>query len=511
MKCEEASERITALVDGELSPAEREELERHLSGCPACREARAAEEAVAARLRAAARPPLPPGFAAEVMAKVGSGTAGTGGPAGRLLPLWPLLAAASAVAAAVVLMVVVGPGRDRGAAERTVAAAPHGETEKSQPPGGSGPSPGPAPVSAPARRPDAGGGASPGKAAKDDEAGAGGSGSGAGSAADKVEMNKPAGGAGGKGPAPPTAPAPAPTPDPPRAGGDTAGRARSGDKPPESPAAAGEDGRTAGEGKGDAEKGVEAKKAQEGEEAPADEARDRKVAPESKAVRPETRAVLLLGAKSLTEGVQAVERILLVNREVATRSGTWKDAPDADAAEARREKPEKGFEEGVPGARQAVPRPPGDRVLEVRVLSGDLGRIVLPLLRDLPPSDAAGALTISGQALPPDVSTALREELQRIQDAGKSPGAFADGKQKNPAKESPPLQGGAPRTAPAGGQDAGLDAGRQPQEPGPPPKPTAEQLKRLAEGPPASREGSVAGSTGAEVVILEIHIRAEGK
>jgi anti-sigma factor RsiW len=121
MNCAGAAERITALVDGELPPAEREELEAHLTSCAACREARAAEEAVAARLRSAPRPALPAGFSADVMAKVAGGAAS---PAGRVLPLWPLLAAASAVAAAVVAMVIVGPGVDRAAGPLPPAGLP---------------------------------------------------------------------------------------------------------------------------------------------------------------------------------------------------------------------------------------------------------------------------------------------------------------------------------------------------------------------------------------------------
>ena len=94
MNCQEAAERITALVDGELSPAEREETERHVAGCPACREALAAERAMAERLRAAPRPALPAGFSASVMAKVGGGPAAAAAPPpGRNHPKWPMFAA----------------------------------------------------------------------------------------------------------------------------------------------------------------------------------------------------------------------------------------------------------------------------------------------------------------------------------------------------------------------------------------------------------------------------------
>jgi hypothetical protein len=122
------AERITALVDGELPAAERPAVEAHLAGCAACREARAAEEAVAARLRAAPRPALPPGFAAGVMDRVRSGQASEERPAGRILPLWPWIAAGAAVAAAVLAMVAVGTGG--GAAGRQVAGASPAAAEK---------------------------------------------------------------------------------------------------------------------------------------------------------------------------------------------------------------------------------------------------------------------------------------------------------------------------------------------------------------------------------------------
>lgn len=46
MKCEEAQERITALVDKELSDLERSSIESHLKGCPSCQRAYEEERAL---------------------------------------------------------------------------------------------------------------------------------------------------------------------------------------------------------------------------------------------------------------------------------------------------------------------------------------------------------------------------------------------------------------------------------------------------------------------------------
>jgi anti-sigma factor (TIGR02949 family) len=55
MRCEEAQEWITALVDGELSSSERSAIAEHLDGCAGCRLAYDRERELKKRLRSAAR------------------------------------------------------------------------------------------------------------------------------------------------------------------------------------------------------------------------------------------------------------------------------------------------------------------------------------------------------------------------------------------------------------------------------------------------------------------------
>lgn len=73
MGCEQALEAISAALDGELSPAERAELEAHLSGCPDCRALAEDLRVLTAALdRTEAAPP--PGLAAGVMERVAAVT-----------------------------------------------------------------------------------------------------------------------------------------------------------------------------------------------------------------------------------------------------------------------------------------------------------------------------------------------------------------------------------------------------------------------------------------------------
>lgn len=44
MNCQEARERLPALIDGEIDPPELAEVEKHLAECPACREERQRQE-----------------------------------------------------------------------------------------------------------------------------------------------------------------------------------------------------------------------------------------------------------------------------------------------------------------------------------------------------------------------------------------------------------------------------------------------------------------------------------
>ncbi|MHC4820196.1 MAG: anti-sigma factor family protein [Planctomycetota bacterium] len=107
MDCTQAAERITALVDDELTAEERAGLESHLADCAVCREALEEERAVTERLRATSEVPLPEGFKASVMDAVRSAPAPGTATGGRLIPMSTWIAAAAAAAAAIVAMVWV--------------------------------------------------------------------------------------------------------------------------------------------------------------------------------------------------------------------------------------------------------------------------------------------------------------------------------------------------------------------------------------------------------------------
>lgn len=63
MSCRDARRRFGARLDGRLGPAERDALERHLAGCPACRRELARWEAASRALRAAGPTAAPAGLA----------------------------------------------------------------------------------------------------------------------------------------------------------------------------------------------------------------------------------------------------------------------------------------------------------------------------------------------------------------------------------------------------------------------------------------------------------------
>ena len=68
MRCDDVELAVLARAAGRLDPAGVERLEAHLDGCPACREAVAGQEDVAAVLSARPVAELPLGFATRVMA-----------------------------------------------------------------------------------------------------------------------------------------------------------------------------------------------------------------------------------------------------------------------------------------------------------------------------------------------------------------------------------------------------------------------------------------------------------
>ena len=500
MRCDEAAERITALVDGELPPAEREELERHLAACPACREARAAEEAVAARLRAAGRPPLPPGFTADVMRKVASAAPASGQPRGRVLPLWPLVAAFSAVAAAVVAMVVVGPGRT--GAPRTMEVAEKSAPQGAAPPALHAKSAGEAgkAMGGPDSRVDAvegerGAGAESGGLAKDEEK------------------------AGDKGVPPRDSREPSDAPPAADPGTVTRSRAPEGGGatpvPPERAAPRpSEEARKPAAKKEDAGRGPEEDR-REGADAGAlaDEDSLRR-GDHAKDAAHLLRAALFFEAKSLGEGQQAVEGALLglVKQGYATREAAWKSAADLDTTAGRLRK----VLERTTASNQAVPGFPEDRVLEVRVRRSELPRLHAllvqgPGLRQVP-ADAAARGAGSGEE-----ARALLLELESLDRLGDTkekalpppaqPGAAAG---PPPATTPPPAKAPAPAPAPAGPAEGGLAGGKAPPaEPVPPPMPSKEQLKRLEEAPPKAREGPTTADGEGTEVLVEIHVLVE--
>jgi hypothetical protein len=520
MRCEDAGERITALVDGELPPAERAELEAHLSGCARCRDARAAEEAVAARLRSAARPPLPAGFAASVMAKVPAAAPSAAASRGRILPLWPLVAAASAVAAAVVAMVTIGPG-DGG----FPAKAPHLETaegfaRRGAVPGGDAGS-GPPPPSAPEEE-EKSGKKWLAEAKKLDERGADKDAEGRRAASEDARPGRASEGgeaddataATAKGP-----PAPAPSGDPPA-------RETAADGEESRDLAKSEEAQSKARG-GVGAKAPEAKAAGEKDlPAPGVPVRE-DVGLLASEVQPE-RTSLFFAAKTLGEGRQSVEGVLLAARDVSQRGGPWKSVADLDTEVGRLRKNLEGRSAG----NQEVARFPEDHVLELRVRRADLPRIE-QLLEATPGLKRVAAGMAARDAGAGEVAQALRRELERLDKEREST------RYKGPAGEVPapavpkPDAGGA--AAAAGGAPVGRPApppaeapkppaskgdgaagpapvstpvppapNPAPPEPVPPPMPSKEQLKSLEEAPPEARKPPAASPS--DEVVVEIHV-----
>ena len=96
--CERYEERISALVDGELSPEEAAEVRAHMAHCPACR---AMYEAFAAVGAAVGELPVPDTLHAGIMAKVQAAEQ-AGATQRTIIRLRPILAAAAC------LVVLVG-------------------------------------------------------------------------------------------------------------------------------------------------------------------------------------------------------------------------------------------------------------------------------------------------------------------------------------------------------------------------------------------------------------------
>jgi hypothetical protein len=120
------SERLSALLDDALSPAERTEVEAHLAVCPQCRAQLAAFEAVD---DAAGGLPLevPPGyfddFASRVRQRIEASAAAVPAQRSRRLPTWAF-AAAAALLLAVITPLTLHERSSRGGVASAPSAAP---------------------------------------------------------------------------------------------------------------------------------------------------------------------------------------------------------------------------------------------------------------------------------------------------------------------------------------------------------------------------------------------------
>lgn len=120
LSCEEALEQMSQALDGLLTEAEREALEAHLAGCPACRADWAALVELHQAMGELEETPAPEGFADRVMERIREEAR----PA-RVIPLWrrPQWKAAAGLAACAAICVGLYYGAGL-SASGNVAAAP---------------------------------------------------------------------------------------------------------------------------------------------------------------------------------------------------------------------------------------------------------------------------------------------------------------------------------------------------------------------------------------------------
>jgi anti-sigma factor RsiW len=99
---------LTALLDGALPPARRDEVERHLAGCPACRAERDRLAAAVGALSALPAPPGPsPWFLTRLEARLADEPARPRGLLARLSAWrWRIAVPATALAAAAAVTVL---------------------------------------------------------------------------------------------------------------------------------------------------------------------------------------------------------------------------------------------------------------------------------------------------------------------------------------------------------------------------------------------------------------------
>jgi len=127
MNCRQADERLSAYLDGELTPPEAEEVRRHLASCAACR---AAFEQLQRTVQAVKDLPVvlaPKDFRARVMADVQS-DAGTA--VEKKAPRWRMLWPAAAAVLIAVVLALIGDRPSPRRPAKTAESLPEAAAEK---------------------------------------------------------------------------------------------------------------------------------------------------------------------------------------------------------------------------------------------------------------------------------------------------------------------------------------------------------------------------------------------
>lgn len=102
MKCRSARKMMSALIDGELSPVQKESLTRHVQGCEDCRELHKEILAVHDLLTTAGKHTAPQGFSQRVMTKLEAELE-----SGRIFPIrTPLFLKLAEIGFAIVIVIV---------------------------------------------------------------------------------------------------------------------------------------------------------------------------------------------------------------------------------------------------------------------------------------------------------------------------------------------------------------------------------------------------------------------
>ena len=110
MRCEETLKQLAAFSAGELPADVRQAVQAHLAECAACRAALAEVDALAGVLASGQTPPVPPGFAARVMAAARQRQEPEPAAVWNLVRWWRLVPAPMHAAAAAVLVIGLAVG-----------------------------------------------------------------------------------------------------------------------------------------------------------------------------------------------------------------------------------------------------------------------------------------------------------------------------------------------------------------------------------------------------------------